>query len=235
MDLSKILFLDIETVPQYSNYNKQPERLKLLWNHKASFLSKSEEETPENLYSRAGIYAEFGKIVCISVGFIHYQNGKNHLRLKSYFGDDEVDLLKRFIKLLENHFNSNQHLLCGHNAKEFDFPYLCRRMLVNGLKIPSILDLGGKKPWEVQHLDTMQMWRFGDFKGYTSLDLLAAIFDIPSPKADISGADVGRVYWEDKGLERIAEYCQNDVVCLVQIFFKMNGFDLIEDKFISPV
>jgi len=235
MDLSKILFLDIETVPQEANYNDLPERLKTLWNHKASFLAKTDEETPEKLYKRAGIYAEFGKIVCISVGFIHAQDDKNQLRLTSFFGDDETDILTRFSGLIEKYFNTNQHLLCGHNAKEFDFPYLCRRMLVNGLTIPKILDLGGKKPWEVQHLDTMQMWRFGDYKSFTSLDLLAAIFDIPSPKADISGADVGRVYWEEKGLDRIVEYCQKDVVCLVQIFLRMNGFDLIEEKFISPV
>lgn len=235
MDLSKILFLDIETVPQYNNYELIPERLRDLWNHKAGFLAKTEEDTPESLYQRAGIYAEFGKIICISVGFLHHQDSRYHLRLKSYFGHDEKRLLQDFKKLLENHFNSSQHLLCGHNAKEFDFPYLCRRMLVNGIDIPPILDLSGKKPWEVQHLDTMHMWRFGDYKSFTSLDLLAAVFNVPSPKSDISGADVGRVYWEENDLERIVEYCQNDVVCLVQIYLKLMGMDPIEEKYISLV
>lgn len=228
MKIQNILFLDIETVPQYSHYHQVPERLQKLWDHKASFLKQHEDDTPEVLYERAGIYAEFGKIICISFGYIHTQKGKNELRIKSFYGHTEKKILLAFAEVLNQNFNSPQHLLCGHNAKEFDFPYLCRRMLVNQIPIPDILNLTGKKPWEVQHLDTMQMWRFGDYKGFTSLDLLAAIFDIASPKNDITGADVGKVYWQNADLNRIAEYCQNDVVCLVQIFLRMNGLPTID-------
>lgn len=235
IDIHNILFLDIETVSAHPDYEGLAERERKLWDHKASFLMKEEEDTPQSIYSRAGIYAEFGKIVCISVGFLHHQNGADHLRLKSFFSDDEKKLLKEFSKLVNAHFGGPQHLLCGHNAKEFDFPYLCRRMLINELPIPNTLNMAGKKPWEVNHLDTMQLWKFGDFKAYTSLDLLSSIFNIPSPKSDISGADVSKVYWEENDLERIAEYCQNDVIALVQIFRKFQGLTLVDTKHISTV
>ncbi len=150
------------------------------------------------------------------------------IRLKSFASHDEVEVLKSFSDLLNKFFGETKHLLCGHNAKEFDFPYICRRLLINGLPIPNTLNIAGKKPWEVNHLDTMQLWRFGDYKAYTSLDLLTALFNVPSPKSDISGADVSRVYWEDNDLERITEYCQQDVVALIQIFRKYQALNLID-------
>jgi uncharacterized protein YprB with RNaseH-like and TPR domain len=178
-------------------------------------------------YSRAGIYAEFGKIVCISVGFIKLENGVKKLRLKSYFNHNEKELLIDFFELLNKHFNTPQHLLCAHNGKEFDYPYIARRGLVSGLSIPSILDMAGKKPWEVQHLDTLQLWKFGDYKHFTSLNLLTTIFDIPTPKDDIDGSMVNQVYWQDNDLERIANYCQKDVVALTQLFLRFRNEPLI--------
>ncbi len=228
VNIHNILFLDIETVSGFSKYSELPERFKTLWNHKASFLKKEESDTEESLYERAGIYAEFGKIICISVGYIHKVDGVEQIRLKSFASHDEVEVLKSFSDLLNKFFGETKHLLCGHNAKEFDFPYICRRLLINGLPIPNTLNIAGKKPWEVNHLDTMQLWRFGDYKAYTSLDLLTALFNVPSPKSDISGADVSRVYWEDNDLERIAEYCQQDVVALIQIFRKYQALNLID-------
>lgn len=227
LNLERVLFLDIETVPQHANYKDVPERLKNLWNKKAGFLARN-EESPEELYGRAGIYAEFGKIVCISVGFIH----SDEIRLKSFYSHNEKELLQEFSELLTGFFGRNDQLLCAHNGKEFDFPYIARRLLINGLPLPHLLDIAGKKPWEIQHLDTMELWKFGDFKNYTSLNLLTAVFDIPSPKDDIDGSMVYSVYYEENDLQRIMEYCQKDVVALIQLMRKYKGQDLIADEFI---
>lgn len=227
INIENILFLDIETVPQFSDYDSVPESVRALWDLKANQLKKNpefESDSPLSLYRRAGIYAEFGKIICISVGYI---KGKE-FRVKSFSGHDETKLLQEFISLLSNHFSRNEHLLCGHNGKEFDFPYLSRRVLVNRLKLPKILDTAGKKPWEVQHLDTMELWKFGDYKSFTSLNLLATIFNIPTPKDDIDGSKVYDVYWGEKNLERIVTYCQKDVLTVAQILLCMKGEPMIE-------
>jgi 3'-5' exonuclease len=220
-----VLFLDIETVPQFCNYADMPWQLALLWEKKCSSLKKEEDETPELIYNRAGIYAEFGKIVCISCG---YFTPENHFRIKSFYGHDEKELLKEFSGILEKCFNTPEKMLCAHNGKEFDFPFLCRRMIINGLKLPFILQLAGKKPWEVNHLDTMELWKFGDYKAYTTLNLLAAVFGIPTPKDDIDGSQVWRVYWEEKNLNRIVTYCQKDVLTIAQIFRKFRCEDLLK-------
>lgn len=232
--LEKILFLDIETVSQQPEFNLLDEKLKPHWEKKAAALATN-NETPEELYERAGIYAEFGKIVCISVGIITYENSEKKLRLKSFFNNNEKMLLEEFFEMLHSHFNQPNHLLCAHNGKEFDFPYIARRGLVNSLKLPSILDLAGKKPWETFHLDTLQLWKFGDYKHYTSLGLLTAIFDIPTPKDDIDGSMVNQVYWHDKNLERIANYCQKDVVALTQLFLRYRNETLIKDENITII
>jgi len=226
LNLESVLFLDIETVPAYAEYGSMPDEFKKLWDHKASRLTKENEtDNPESLYQRAGIYAEFGKIICISVGFITARK----FRLKSFYGDDEKLLLTEFSGLLCKHYNTPQHLLCAHNGKEFDFPYISRRLLINGLPLPAILDLQGRKPWEVRHLDTMDLWRFGDYKNYTSLSLLTAVFGIPSPKDDIDGSMVGVVYWQEKNIERIAKYCQKDTLAVAQILLRYMGRPLIEE------
>jgi len=226
INIENILFLDIETVPMFPEYQSQPESLKNLWNKKAEYLKRKEEDTAETLYERAGIYAEFGKIICISVGF--YRNGE--FRVKSFFSDDEKEILKNFISLLNKSYNTREHLLCGHNAKEFDFPYIARRILINGLPIPEILDIAGRKPWEINHLDTMDLWRFGDYKNYTSLELLTTIFDIPTSKDDINGSDVSRVYWQEKNLERIVKYCEKDALNVAQLFLRFQGKPLIKQE-----
>lgn len=230
LDLTKILVLDIETVPQYPAYDALNEKWQKLWDKKASFLKKNDEEQISNVYNRAGIYAEFGKIICISVGFFNRSGNSWQFRVKSFYGDDELLVLKEFNTLMERHYNHPDNLLCGHNAKEFDFPYLCRRMLINGISIPSILNIAGKKPWEVQHLDTMELWKFGDFKSFTSLELLATTFNIPTPKDDIDGSMVWKVYWQDKNLERIAIYCQKDVVTVAQLLLRFRGEKLLTES-----
>lgn len=229
ISLEKVLFLDIETVPQTYQFPDLDDTGKHLFEMKTRFMV-NEEKSYEQVYNeRAGIYAEFGKIVCISVGFVRDTSTGRQIRMKSYYHDDEETLLKQFKGLLEEHYNTPYHILCGHNAKEFDFPYICRRMLINGIKLPPILDIAGKKPWEISHLDTLELWKFGDYKAFTSLALLCHVFNIPTPKDDISGADVARVYYEEKDLERIKVYCEKDVLALIQLFLRMRGDALVDE------
>lgn len=225
---NQIVFLDIETVAQYANYTELPERFKNLWDKKAALLSRNEEAKPEEIYGRAGIYAEFGKIVCISIGY--YEKKLKKFRIKSFFGSNEKPLLSSFAEMLNRHFYKNDCLLCAHNGKEFDFPYIARRLLVNQIKLPKLLDIAGKKPWEIQHLDTMELWKFGDYKHFTSLDLLTAIFNIPSPKSDIDGSQVNGVYWKERDVQRIAEYCQNDVLAIAQLMNAYQGKPLWKEE-----
>lgn len=230
ISIEKVLFLDIETVPQVYNFHDLNDTTKQLFESKTKSLLK-EDKTFEDLYQeRAGIQAEFGKIICISVGFVRETTLGKQIRIKSFAHEDEETLLKQFKALLDEYYNSTQHLLCGHNAKEFDFPYICRRMLIHGIKLPDLLDIAGKKPWEINHLDTMELWKFGDYKAYTSLSLLCHVFNIPTPKDDISGADVARVYFENHDLDRIRKYCEKDVVALIQLFLRMRGEHLVAES-----
>ena len=223
--INNILFLDIETVPQYADYNSLPKDWKELWDTKATTLLKyHEEETKETIYHRAGIYAEFGKIICISCGFIFGTGSDKKIILKSFHGENENVLLVEFCEMLNKWASSidEQKFLCAHNGKEFDFPYLCRRLIINNFPIPTILNTSGKKPWEVCHLDTLELWKFGDFKSFTSLNLLAHTLGIPTPKDDIDGSKVWSVYWNDRDIQRIVNYCQKDVITVAQIFLKLN-------------
>ena len=226
LDLSKVLFLDIETVPMFSSYSSLEPSWQKLWEKKAKSLTK-EDITPSDIYDRAAIYAEFGKIVCIGVGIVTGHPSQPKLRLKSFFGDDEKIILEDFAQLLNAHFGTDRHRLCAHNGKEFDFPYIARRMLVHGIKIPFLLDNAGKKPWEINNLDTMELWKFGDFKSFVSLNLLAHLFNIPTPKDDIDGSMVADVYYREKDIERIATYCNKDVITLVQVLLKLMNKECI--------
>jgi 3'-5' exonuclease len=229
-DLLPVLFLDIETVSENADYDQMGERMKVLWEKKSSQLQqgKTDKSATEMYRERAGIYAEFGKVVCISCGVLVRSEGGFTFRLKSYYGEDEQKILSEFSEMLNK--GTGIKSLCAHNGKEFDFPYLCRRLLIQGMRVPEILNIQGKKPWEVFHLDTMELWKFGDYKAYTSLDLLAAIFNIPTPKDDINGADVGRVYWQEKGIERIKTYCEKDVITTCQVLLRMNSLEPLEQE-----
>ncbi len=228
--LENLLVLDIETVRSHKLYEEMPERLQAQWNRKADFLRKEEEETDKEIYEdKGGIYAEFGKVVAISVGFFTYSSDEFSLRVKAIFGDDETTILNEFKDVLGK-FDSKKLILCAHNGKEFDFPYLCRRMLVNNIKLPDILDTSGKKPWEVSHLDTMEMWKFGDRKNFTSLELLATLFDIPTSKDGIDGSQVSSVYYNDNNIDRIAKYCSKDVVVTAQLLLKLNQQESIKQE-----
>jgi DNA polymerase elongation subunit (family B) len=231
------MFLDIETVPQTSDFSELPAELAHLWEDKFNLIQKRMPEkyndtttAGDAFNNSAGIYSEFGRIVCISVGFIHFHNDEMHFRTKSFSGDNEKQLLSGFIQLLTRFCTTREHTLCGHNIKEFDIPYICRRILINGLALPPIFQIAGKKPWEINFIDTLELWKFGDYKNYTALKLLTAVFGIPTPKDDIDGSQVAEVYYKEKNIERIALYCQKDVVATAQVFLRMNGWELIKSE-----
>ena len=225
LKLEHILFLDIETVPQFADYDSLDNPTKLLWEAKTKYQRK-ETFTPKEFYDRAGIWAEFGRIICISVGYFKQKEDPRNFRVTSFYGE-EVDILKDFKTLLETHFNKANHLLCAHNGKEFDFPYIARRMVILGIDLPEKLNLFGKKPWEVRHLDTLELWKFGDYKTFTSLSLMAHVLGIPSPKNDISGNQVRDVFYKEKDIDRIVAYCEKDTVTVAQIILKLRNQNLL--------
>lgn len=238
IDIANVLFLDIETVSGKNSYADLSEDFQALWAHKAksalrNYTDELDEETVAAAYQdKAAIYAEFGKIVCISVGVVYRNKDKRlNIRLKSFASDNEKELLEGFSQLLSQYYNDTfKFFLCGHNIKEFDIPYICRRMVVNRLAFPKMLDIVGKKPWETKHLlDTMTLWKFGDYKAYTSLKLLAATLGFPSPKDDIDGSMVGRVFWEENDVDRIAVYCEKDVLATAQLFLRYQLAPLLEE------
>lgn len=232
--LNNILFIDIETVPQCKSFNDLSPEFKQFWETKSSFIGK-EGDSPDETYERAGIYAEFGKIICISVGYIFIENDKKCFKIKSFYGDDERSFLPQFITMLEDFQKKKTIHLCAHNGKEFDFPYLARRILINDLNLPKLLDVAGKKPWEVNFLDTMELWKFGDYKHYTSLNLLTHLFKIPSPKDDIDGSMVSKIYYEDNDLERIVKYCEKDVLAIAQLMLKYRSEEIIKPDNVTSI
>lgn len=224
--IENILFLDIETVPLTYKYQALDKTTKELWDRKWQF---NKEVPAENQYDKAGIYAEFARVVCIGVGFY---NG-NKFRTKAFASENETDILKELSSLLEQHFNTSAHLLCAHNGKEFDFPFLCRRFLINNLPLPKALQIQGMRPWEVKHIDTMDLWKFGDVKNYSSLNLLAHVLGIPSPKDDMDGSQVSKTFYEEKNLEKISAYCKKDVITLARVYNRFAGTgNLHEDDII---
>ena len=225
--LENVLFLDIETVPLYANFSELDDTSKLLWKQKTKYQRK-DEFTPEEFYDRAGIWAEFGKIVCISVGYFVFKEAIRNFRVTTFQGEED-SILKEFKILLETHYNKPYHLLCAHNGKEFDFPYIARRMIIHKIDIPFKLNLFGKKPWEVPHLDTLELWKFGDYKTYTSLKLMTHVLGIPSPKDDIDGSEVSDVYYKEKDIDRIIRYCEKDTIAVAQIILRLRNEELLEE------
>lgn len=231
--LENILFLDIETVPLYEHFSEVDDTAQLLWEKKTEY-QRRDEHSPEEFYERAGIWAEFGKIICISAGYFVLKGDQRNFRVTSFHGD-EVKLLKNFKTLLDTHFNQSYHLLCAHNGKEFDYPFIARRMIINQITLPEKLNLFGKKPWEVHHLDTLELWKFGDYKHFTSLKLLTHILGIPSPKDDIDGSEVRRVYYEEKDIDRIIRYCERDAVAVAQVFLRLRNEEILNENEIISV
>ena len=223
--LENVLFLDIETVPLFANFSELDDSAKQLWEQKTNYQRK-EEFTPEEFYDRAGMWAEFGKIICISVGYFVFKDDVRSFRVTSFHGEEDA-ILNEFKTLLETHFNKAYHLLCAHNGKEFDFPYIARRMIINKIDIPFKLNLFGKKPWEVAHLDTLELWKFGDYKTYTSLKLMTHVLGIPSPKDDIDGGEVRDVFYKENDVDRIMRYCEKDTIAVAQIILRLRNEELL--------
>lgn len=229
-----ILFIDIETVSVAPDMDSLPDPLRPLWEKKASYIGK-ENETPADVFKRAGIYAEFGKIVCISAGFIFSKNNERCFRIKSFAGDDEAKILLDFSAMLEKWHSKGEVVLCAHNGKEFDFPYIARRMIIHSIPLPAMLDVAGKKPWEVNFLDTLELWKFGDHKAYTSLNLLAVLLGLSSPKDGIDGSMVTEVYWKEKDISRIVKYCENDVLTVARVLLRFKNEEPFPDANIEVV
>lgn len=234
LNFENILFLDIETVPETENFEDLSLSMQELFAKKTAY-QRRDEQTAEEFYDRAGIWAEFGKIVCISVGYFKSAVTPRKFRVTSFYNDDETVLLQEFKDLLDTHYHDKEHQLCGHNGKEFDFPFIARRMIINGVGLPDKLNMFGKKPWEVPHIDTLEYWKFGDYKHYTSLKLLTEILDIPSPKDDIDGSQVGEVYYKEKNLERIKIYCEKDTITVAQLLLRFNNQPLLNDNEIEII
>lgn len=234
--LDQLLLLDIETTPLTASFDHLTEELQRLWLEKNTKIAPDSENGAEAFAEKAGLQAEFGRVVCISAGFFYVENGHYQLRIKSFAGDNERDILEAFLELVQKFFAKYPRFqFAGHNIREFDIPYICRRTLVNGLRLPASLHIHNFKPWELPMLDTMQIWRFGEFRNYTSLKLLAAILGIPTPKDDIDGSMVGRVFWEERNLPRIVEYCQKDVLTVGQLLLKFKGLPLLGKDEVSIV
>ena len=228
INIEEILFLDIETVPLAPEYAELTEKWQELWERKMRFQIENGEPA-DVLYERAGIYAEFGRIVCISVGYVIQKQGEFYFRAKSFYDEDEKKLIQNFFNALEGFARSGKRRLCAHNGQEFDFPYIARRALVNNLVLPKMLDIAGAKPWEVKDIliDTLQLWKFGDYKHYTSLPLLCELFNIPTPKDDIDGSQVSKVYWEENDIDRIIRYCEKDTLAVANLLLKYKGDKII--------
>ena len=229
IDLQNVLFLDIETVPEEIDFSNLSDTKKDLFAKKTDYQRKADNVPADKFYHRAGIWAEFGKIICISVGFFTKEENQQKFRITSFFGE-EKDLLNKFKGLLNTYFNNVQHLLCAHNGKEFDFPYIARRMIIHGIDLPEKLNLFGKKPWEIPHLDTMELWKFGDYKHFSSLQLLTTILGIPSPKDDIDGSMVADIYYKEKDLERIVKYCEKDTIAVAQLLLRYQNKPILSEE-----
>jgi len=228
LNIEEVLFLDIETVPAAPLFKDLDEKWQKLWEHKMKFQVENGEPA-DNLYERAGIYAEFGRIICISVGYITQKSGEKFYRVKSFYDDDEKKLIGNFFNALQQFSKAGKQKLCAHNGQEFDFPYIARRALINNIKLPKVFDIAGAKPWEVKEtlIDTLQLWKFGDYKHYTSLSLLCELFKIPTPKDDIDGSQVAQVYWEENDIDRIIKYCEKDTLAVANLLLRYKGDKII--------
>jgi hypothetical protein len=232
--IQDVMFLDIETVPDSGSFDLLNPVMQNLWEKKSKQF-RSPDQTGQDVYERAGIYSEFGKIICISVGLIREKN-PCRFRLKSFFGKDEKSLLMEFSEMLTKFSKNNtESVLCAHNGKEFDFPYIARRMVINRIPLPEILNNAGKKPWEIKLLDTMDLWKFGDYKNYTSLDLLTTILGIQTPKDDIDGSQVAGIFYKEDDIERIVRYCEKDVLAIARVLLRFMNLPGIDEENIESV
>jgi hypothetical protein len=231
-----LLLIDIETVPLQHSFGDLSPKMQTLWSKKSALIDAENPEPSSTFEQRAGIYAEFGKIVCIGLGYFVNVKGSYTLKIKSIASHEEKAILEEFKLVCNKFFKSSEKQFCGHNIREFDIPYICRRSFINQISLPDVLsDLQYKKPWENPMLDTLQFWKFGEYKNFTSVDLLSTVLAIESPKGDIDGSDVARVYWQENDLDRIVTYCNRDIVTVGQILMRLNGMNLLNEDEITYI
>jgi predicted PolB exonuclease-like 3'-5' exonuclease len=234
--LKRTLVVDIETASMVVSFDKLDSRNQSFWRKKSKRLLKGhkldhDHETLSQFYEDKGaIFAEFAKVICISVGIFDINENIDSLRIKSFYGDNEFEILNSFRDLLQGHFyDKYHHTIAGHNLKEFDIPFICRRMVINGIKLPNLLRIHGARPWQVPHLmDTLELWKFGDYKNYTSLDLLCTVLGMPSPKDNLDGSQVSKAYWEGN-IEEIKDYCEKDITATARVILKLLGETELSD------
>lgn len=226
--LKRILFFDIETAPLQANYYELNNTMRELWDMRIAHFKPEAVANDEYYDQKAGVYAEFSKVICISMGFFtkSSEDGGWIFRVKSFYGHDEVEILENVFALFSKYFSN--FYLCGHNIKTFDVPFLCRRAIINGIRVPDLLNINSRKPWEIPFIDTMHLWKFGDYRNYTSLHLLTTVLNVPSPKEDMTGSDVAHVYWEEQDLERIKRYCEQDVLAIARVVLRFKSLPLME-------
>lgn len=227
--ITKILFLDIETVGISEDYDTcesdNPEIAQQFSKYFDWFQKRFPEDANVDIDAknfmfrrRTALVPEFAKIVCVSVSFV---TDKGDIKSQTFSGDDEKKVLLDSQTLLER-CGKLGFYLCGHNLKNFDIPMLAKRMVINGLLPPSILPSYDTKPWEIKAIDTKEIWQFGSYTSIGSLDLMCTCLDIPSPKdGEITGEKVHDAYWNDGKLKEIAEYCERDVKVLVDVIKKL--------------
>lgn len=225
-DLNNLLYFDVETAGKYESYEDlalQNPRLAKLWEKRAKYFRANtlgmEEMGDSEIYSqKSGLEPEFGRVVCVSFGV---WDGENH-RLTSFYGDNEQEILEKTAKIFSNAVSKGMKI-CGHNIKMFDVPFLGKKMIFSGIDVPQNLLLWDKKPWEVPILDTAEFFSFGSWSHkFLGLDLLACSLGIESPKEDIDGSQVHNTFWGEKNYERIMEYCEKDVLTVMDVLKKVS-------------
>jgi 3'-5' exonuclease len=231
-------FIDIETVPAQSEFRLLDPEWQSLWIGKLSKTMPENFSPDETYQEKAGIMAEFGRIVCIGSGYFSEDKTtrKALFKVRAVAGEDEKALLTEWIGMVDKfHALFPAFRFVGHNIKEFDVPYICRRLMALGLPLPKYLQISGMKPWETNLVDTMHQWRFGDTRHYVSLNLLARVLGIPTPKDDIDGSQVQEVFYKDGDLSRIKKYCMKDVITTARVIQRFRGQPPVEEADIVVV
>ncbi len=240
-ELKQMVFIDIETIRGKKTYNDvitENPALDDYWQTKHTQIREKEplsyghiEDSAEMYEKMAALYPEWGQIVCISIGQIKFDEDGNPIKFttKSFSGLYEKILLEEFNETASKIMSKYPRMQwVGHNIKGFDMPYIIKRSLINGVRVPNVFHLQKQKPWESQLIDTNDVWKFNGWNG-ARLGLLTEILNIPSPKQDMDGKMVSDVFWEDGDLNRISEYCEMDINATANVMLRISGMDIITD------
>lgn len=239
-EVAKIVFFDLETASEYESLDQlalNKPKMAELWSKRCEYLRSRFEEnkdmTDEQLYeAKAALTPEFARIVCATFGRVTFIGEDPNVIIKSYCSEHEDEVLDGIQKVFDK-FASLK--FSGHNIKRFDIPMMCKRLLIHGRSLPKGLQIQNLKPWEMPFIDTSEVWSFGAWQeGFVSLELLVTAIGLETPKGDIKGEDVSRVFWQDGDTHRIAEYCQRDVFAGIQALLKLSGLPVVEEFETQP-